>query len=134
MAGVIGRVKIQVVFRYFKLFWCLFLIQNAKLRVFPIPANTLKMVFSASFLYLPFFLSQIGNPPFANNLSLYSCQQPIVKHRYMNGPISFFTSALITDVPHNAAPSTQFAKAVPPSPSTVPPPRPRPHPPTVPRS
>jgi hypothetical protein len=49
MAGVNSSVKIQVVFLLFKLIWLLFFIYNAKLGVFPKPANTLKMVF------LPFF-------------------------------------------------------------------------------
>ena len=57
-------VKIQVVFRLFKLFWCLFFIQNAKVGVFPMPSNTLKMVFSpekiTSHLILSFIHSQFG--------------------------------------------------------------------------
>ena len=53
-------VKIQVVFRLFKLFWCLFFIDNAKVGVFPKAANTLKMVFSVDCFILSFIHSQFG--------------------------------------------------------------------------
>ena len=53
-------VKIQVVFRLFKLFWCLFFIDNAKVGVFPKAANTLKMVFSPEKITSHLILSQIG--------------------------------------------------------------------------
>jgi len=50
-------------FSIFQIILVFILIQNAKLGVFPKPANTLKMVFSAACPPPLFFISQFGKNP-----------------------------------------------------------------------